>query len=662
MICGGCYEETEETPCVHCGEEALLKERYRLEERIGRGSSGFTWRGWDDRKGRAVAIKEVSLKRLRGVKEWELFEREARVLESLKMVGVPEFEEMFTREEPRRVEVYLVMEWVEARPLSLEEGWSEEEVLGFLESMVEVLKELGSHHPGVVHRDIKPSNVLGERGGPFWLIDFGATARLRNATLPGSTVAGSYGYMAPEQLRGESSSASDVYGLGATAVALLAGREADELIDHRGRLSWSEEVQVSRPLEALLESMLEVDPGRRLHDGGELSGALGRCRRELEGGGKERALRAKAEPGRGAAWYVRGLAWLNRGAGGIMISYLAALLGFALGFLPFALMVLIPLSWIFGSEVIAFYFSIFDYTNSHVQQSHLFAMAIAMAVMVLGPGLERSVRGLPDFWRDWRSIARWGGRLRSRERLLRRGGVARGLRLMTAAGAAATGFLGAEHLILTLTMSFPGVFFWPPSGVIATLMVVGLFLPLFLATEVLARRRGSVAERFLPGGVGIWSEGTGERVEAAAEILGQHKPEKEELEGAREVREGLVCVGAEQRLQREVLWLLDLGGRKEKDWVRALRYVERCTGSSEELVQALDWVSEGLAGEDRELSWRVYQAARAHEGLLGLGEGEEEVILDLEAEESEGMESGEEGKSRERVNCEATTGVRRGPS
>ncbi len=40
----------------------------------------------------------------------------------------------------------------------------------------------------------------------------------------GSTVVGTYGYMAPEQFRGAASAASDLYGLGGTLLFLLSGR------------------------------------------------------------------------------------------------------------------------------------------------------------------------------------------------------------------------------------------------------------------------------------------------------------------------------------------------------------------------------------------------------------------------------------------------------
>ncbi len=81
------------------------------------------------------------------------------------------------------------------------------------------------HAVGVVHRDLKPTNVVLSPTGPK-LIDFGI-AHLPDGTALTSTglVLGSPGWMAPEQLQAEqTTAASDVFSWAATVAFAATGR------------------------------------------------------------------------------------------------------------------------------------------------------------------------------------------------------------------------------------------------------------------------------------------------------------------------------------------------------------------------------------------------------------------------------------------------------
>ena len=67
---------------------------------------------------------------------------------------------------------------------------------------VQVLRYLGDRRPPVTHRDVKPENVVlsgGRAGGRVFLVDFGGVQAAAASELAGlgSTVIGTYGYMAP---------------------------------------------------------------------------------------------------------------------------------------------------------------------------------------------------------------------------------------------------------------------------------------------------------------------------------------------------------------------------------------------------------------------------------------------------------------------------------
>jgi hypothetical protein len=143
--------------------------------------------------------------------------------------------------------------------------WTVAEVTRMLEDIGEALHYLQGRSPFIVHRDIKPGNVIRRPDGSFALVDFGAV-RDRLKPAGGSTVVGTFGYMAPEQFQGRASPKSDLYGLGATALAMLTGEEP-EALPHEG-LGIDVQRAVPRgtpaPLVRALSAMLVPDPDRRV--------------------------------------------------------------------------------------------------------------------------------------------------------------------------------------------------------------------------------------------------------------------------------------------------------------------------------------------------------------------------------------------------------------
>jgi serine/threonine protein kinase len=163
--------------------------------------------------------------------------------------------------------LYLVMEKIEGTPLSSfrQRGpMSERDAMRLLADSSEVLHYLHGRTPPVIHRDLKPSNVIRRPDGSYAFVDFGAV-RDRLRPEGGSTVVGTFGYMAPEQLQGRAGPGTDVYAIGATVIASMTATEPENL-PHRG-LSIDVDAaigaKVSRRLRRALTSMLEPDPDRR---------------------------------------------------------------------------------------------------------------------------------------------------------------------------------------------------------------------------------------------------------------------------------------------------------------------------------------------------------------------------------------------------------------
>jgi len=91
-------------------------------------------------------------------------------------------------------------------------------------ALVRALAAVQRAIPGLVHRDVTPHNVLVSREGEVKLSDFGIALALDRArwTRP-SVVKGKFGYMAPEQIRGEPLDVrTDLFGVGVVLFELLA--------------------------------------------------------------------------------------------------------------------------------------------------------------------------------------------------------------------------------------------------------------------------------------------------------------------------------------------------------------------------------------------------------------------------------------------------------
>jgi serine/threonine-protein kinase len=221
---------------IKAGE--VLRDRYRVRERIGQGGMGNIYLADDMRlEGRKCALKEVEHDRNLPEKvsreAREQFLREATVLARLDHPNLPKVSDFFSID----TKDYLVMDYVPGKDLrtlmldakSRNTFLDERIVLDWAAQLTDALTYLHRQDPPIVHRDIKPSNLKITPDGLIKLVDFGLVKVLSpdEETITIIQGQGTVLYTPLEQYGGSESHTdirSDLYAFGATLYHILTNQ------------------------------------------------------------------------------------------------------------------------------------------------------------------------------------------------------------------------------------------------------------------------------------------------------------------------------------------------------------------------------------------------------------------------------------------------------
>ena len=329
-------------------------EEYRLDEVLGSGGFGITYRAYDANLDKFVAIKEylpsefaTRAERYTVVPQsstdaqdyhWGLnrFLDEARTLARFDHSHLNKVHRFFESNGT----AYMVLGYIQgetlAERLSRERQLPEKSLQRLLDEVLSGLAVM--HDAGYVHRDIKPSNLmLREEDGSAVVLDFGAARQAVGQRSKAITSILTPGYAPVEQYDGKVDRVgawTDIYALGMVAYRCISGITDSELPDAVSRMlahTRAEAVLLSATeagkgkfnpkfLEAI-EWAMEVDEGDRPQSVDVWQGALaGQGRRQ---GSAKSVRKPVTQPTRGTTTGSSGPSW----SGVVLTVVIVALLG-----------------------------------------------------------------------------------------------------------------------------------------------------------------------------------------------------------------------------------------------------------------------------------------------------------------------------------------------
>ena len=306
---------------------------YQLIEELGRGGIGTVYRARRESDGALVALKIIhpAFAANQNQRRWVQYGTAlAMTLRHRHIVRIH-------RQDEANGQLFVEMELVVGRNLdqTLDESLPQWQAAALLMNIARAVQH--AHEHGVLHRDLKPANILIDGDREPHLTDFDlARPAERAAHQQSRLIAGAPPYMAPEQLSGEASFHTDIYGLGVILYEMLAGRvpfgcdgESDhqlqQMIRHAPPVPpRAHDRRIDRRLQTVCLTCLEKQPARRYPTAAALADDL-----EHALWGEPTLARPRAAPVRAWRWARRHPRIAAIGGGALLLA--GAALAIALG-------------------------------------------------------------------------------------------------------------------------------------------------------------------------------------------------------------------------------------------------------------------------------------------------------------------------------------------
>jgi eukaryotic-like serine/threonine-protein kinase len=265
---------------------------YEIRAPIGAGGMGEVYRARDSRLNRDIAIKVLPERLAQDPQALARFEREAKAVAALSHPNILVLYDVGSGASIH----YAVTELLEGETLRERIARGPLPWRKAAEIAAAVAEGLAvAHSKGIIHQDIKPANIFLTSDDRVKILDFGLAQIHRQLaqdeatvtlTEPGhGTVAGTIGYMSPEQVRGEKARVpSDIFSLGCVLYEMVTGQRAftgksasDILaaILKEEPPALADSGKPSAPeFDRVIERCLEKNPAQRFHSAHDLAFAL----------------------------------------------------------------------------------------------------------------------------------------------------------------------------------------------------------------------------------------------------------------------------------------------------------------------------------------------------------------------------------------------------
>jgi hypothetical protein len=270
--------DAQSQPRLRTGEletEFVINENYRVIKRLGSGGQGTAYLVADvnDEKGDQLVLKEFILPTHAGPevvgRSIEMIKKEFDILSAIDSPHIVKVKDFFLYD----LRAYLVLEHLDGQSLraSINETGplTEQSAWGMADQMCNILECLHGQQRPIIHRDFSPDNLILTKSGRLCLIDFNVAQFYEGQSS--KTIVGKKSYVPPEQLRGDTVPASDLYAMGATLYFIGTAKDPEPITSSHPQLL---NAKLSNDFDLLVSSLTVPEVAERCKNTNDLKDRL----------------------------------------------------------------------------------------------------------------------------------------------------------------------------------------------------------------------------------------------------------------------------------------------------------------------------------------------------------------------------------------------------